>query len=161
MDSHSDNNQSIIPSFDNLYSMHTFGLIILSIVTLGLFNLYVITKQNSSLIETAGYNPNPLILPAYITLIIAGVVFTLMTINEATLPDISQFSGIISFAVSVWYAFSIKNFVNNKFSFSEDHPHRFSALWAFVFSYIYINYKIRDNIQNPIDDITIENSDVS
>ena len=161
MDSHSDNNQPTIPFFDNLYSMHTFGLVILSVVTLGLFNLYVIIKQNSSLVETARYNPNPLILPAYITLIIAGVVFTLITINEGTATDSNYFSEIIIFAVSVWYAFSIKNFVNNKFSFSEDHPHRFSALCALVFSCIYINYKIRDNIQNPIDGTIVEYDEVS
>lgn len=65
-----------------------------------------------------------------------------VAVNE-NLPMVSW----IGWGFSIWYGLTLRDHLNSYYGLDSDSKYYFGAIWAVLFGWLYINYKIRDNIE--------------
>ncbi|TCS39977.1 DUF4234 domain-containing protein [Reinekea marinisedimentorum] len=125
----------------------TFRLVVLNLITLGVYNAFYIKRQSKRLNLYLDKNQkipdlliSMIILFSYLSIaIMIGRHFLEIS---SPVENLLKIADQLRWAFSLLWAFEAKNRINTIFQIDRDDDEWFEGAWSFIFGAVYFNYKV-------------------
>lgn len=149
----------------HLKSQSTWRLVLLSLITLGVYTAHYIKRQTRIINEQLDKKRQiPEVLVA--TILVLSYVSIILLIPNIMVEEghpITKICGLLdklwSLFIIIW-AFNARNRMNQLLAVNKGQPHWFHGFWTFLFSPFYFNFKINrlnDDFAKPSDEAILDN----
>lgn len=130
-----------------LRSQSTWRLLLLHIITFGIYTSYYIKRQTVIINQHVDENSKIPIESVNIIVFLAVILVAMMVVDVAFRPG-HTFELLINFLSILWsvlvliWAFKARNRMNKLMSATKNEFYWFNGFWTFMFNALYFNYKI-------------------
>ncbi|MCP4750317.1 MAG: DUF4234 domain-containing protein [Proteobacteria bacterium] len=140
----------------NLQDQSTWRLLLLTLVSLGIYGAHYIKRQTSNAnqyLDEKGRIPTGLV---YFILVLSYIyaIFTLLSIFAPIESPIDEALTVVLEAAIIVWGFKARNRMNTLFSARKGDANWFNGFWTFVFTPLYFNFKV-----NTLNDLLLEQDD--